>query len=67
MEDLILQPARQTLVSLAKDGQLLRIPDEVRASVSGKNKRVVDVAPVEAKTSGFDNCWNFPPSSNSPP
>lgn len=63
MEDLILQPARQTLVSLVGDGQLLRIPDEVRPSVSGKNKRGVDVVPVEAKTSGLDHCWNFPPSS----
>lgn len=46
MEGRILQPARQTLVTLAKDGQLLCIPDEVRTSVSGENKRGVDVAPV---------------------
>lgn len=33
--DLIFQSARQTLVTLAKERQLLSIPDEVKTSVSG--------------------------------
>lgn len=63
--DLILQTARQTLVTWAKERQLLCIPDEVETSVSGENKHELYVAPVycwqikppvsgDAKTSGFD-------------
>lgn len=66
--DLILRTARQTSVTLAKEGQLLCIPDEVQTSASGENKRGVNVAPVycrqmkpaaegEARTSGFDEWW----------
>lgn len=44
--DLILQTARQTLVTWAKEGQLPRIPDEVETSASGENKRELYVAPV---------------------
>lgn len=44
--DLILQTARQTLVTWAKEGQLLCIPDEVETSASGENKHELYVAPV---------------------
>lgn len=68
MGDLILQTARQTLVTWAKEGQLLCIPDEVETSVSGENKHELYVAPVycwqikppasgDARTSGFDEWW----------
>ena len=43
---LILQTARQTLVTWAKEGQLPCIPDEVETSASGENKRELYVAPV---------------------
>lgn len=63
--DLILQTARQTLVTWAKEGQLLCIPDEVETSVSGEIKHELYVAPVycwqikppasgDARTSGLD-------------
>ncbi len=44
--DLILQMARQTLVTWAKEGQLLCIPDKVETSASGENKHELYVAPV---------------------
>jgi len=53
------------LVTWAKEGQLLCIPDKVETSVSGENKHELNVAPVyclqikppaagDARTSGFD-------------
>lgn len=66
--DLILQTARQTLVTWAKEGQLLCIPGEVETSASGEHKHELYVAPVycwlikppasgDARTSGFDEWW----------
>ena len=46
MGDLILQTARQTSVTWAKEGQLLCIPSEVETSASGENKHELYVAPV---------------------
>lgn len=43
--DLILQTARQTSVTWAKEGQLLCIPDEVETSASGENKNMNCVLP----------------------
>lgn len=62
--DLILQIARQTWATEAKEGQLLCIPDEVATSASGENKHELYAAQVyrwqikppasrDARTSGL--------------
>lgn len=60
--DLILQTARQTLVTCAKEGQLLCIPDEVETSASGENKHELYVSPVycwQIKTTSHWRCQNI--------
>lgn len=52
---LIFQIGRQTLVTLAKEGQLLCIPDKAETSASGENKHGVCVAPV--------CCWLMKPAA----
>lgn len=54
--DLILQKARQTLVTWAKEGQLLCIPNEVETSASGENKHELYVALV--------HCWQIKPPAS---